>query len=64
MTGRLVELDRLGRGDDLDGVLLNRALYAATEGAERGGTSELRRASDPPRPSEHDRPVASLDDAA
>jgi hypothetical protein len=64
VTGRLVELDRLGRGSDLDGVLLNRPLGAATEGAERGAASQLRRASDPPWPSEHDRPVASLDDAA
>jgi hypothetical protein len=59
VTGRLVELDRLGRGDDLDGVLLNRPLDAATEGAERGGTTD-----DPPRPTEQDRPVPSLDDAA
>lgn len=62
VTDRLVELDQLGLGADLDGVLLGRPIDVGVAGGERGVASERRGPSDPLRAP--DRATAFLDDAA
>ena len=64
VTDRLVELDRLGRGRDMEAVLLDRRLDLPIAGIERGVGPALRGASDAPRSGRPDRLAPVQDEAA
>jgi hypothetical protein len=64
VTDRLVALDRLGRGDDVEAVLLNRPLDFGIHGVERSVISGPRGGSDPPPFGRADRGTPLRDDAA
>jgi hypothetical protein len=61
VADRLVELDRLGRGLDVEAALLDRRLDVRTVG--RGVELERRAASDPPPFGRPDRPTSRRDAA-
>ena len=64
VTDRLGELDRLGRGQDVEAVILHSLLHIGIVAVERGVLAEIRGPHDPPRFGWPDRPAPFPDEAA